>query len=599
MQTDQEKQGGSANEKADSIGSNTYNLQTWNTQNGDGFTFPELEGNTPYLTKGSARAQSGICFSGGGTVSISLVAGFLDGLNSLGLIPNIGYISGVSGGTWGTAPYMYNSEEDPDALLGTHYPPNLIPDSVLTQTDDKTLAKAATNAPIIDRSLAYATYWKTFGGFPLDDVYSMAVGSMFLRPFDIDSPSFDPSDPGNFVWRRKFFTTTEEQASNICSNNSGMTTDAFMTLNQGRPYYIMNAVLLADPQVEGSLENVYPFEFTPLYSGRLTDSQTGTVSSGQKIGGSYVETFGFNSEALSGPTDSQAKASNAYRFELCEPVGTSGSALGKMAQSGDARLLDAFFPNFQYWNPADTGNLTKDGHFVSNNYNFADGGTIENLGITPLLARGLKNIAAFVSEMAFYIPTNGGSYNIQLNSTWAQKAFGYNQLAALFGAQLIDVDSMKKAIKNTKPAPTNMDVIWMTDTVNRQVFDTSEETGISFDAVIAQLAAVDAGPTSVDLTLNVIDNVLFGIQAYQNVSVKLTIVGSSGNWISQLPTDINNAITQGQYNLGGFPDVLVFDENAHKMIALNAAQANLLGNLAYWYVTDPDQTAKYQALFPG
>ncbi len=584
-----------------------YNVKTWNTEAAD-FRFPEVAGDDAYFDADSKRPERGICFSGGGTVSIALIAGYLNALEELGLIPEIGYISGVSGGTWGTAAYMYNPQNDPNSLLGSHYAnPAEIPASVLETTADGTLAHATCNCPIVTEILAYESLHlnKTwFLSVPQRQIYTMAIGAMFLRPFGVDSPVFDADNP-QIKWR-KFFTTTEQQAKKIAGRNK-MGVEAFMTMNTDRPYYIMNTTLLAKPQKKGSLTNVYPFEFTPLYAGRISAELTDVVESGQKIGGAFVEPFGFNSEADSN-TDSEGfvNASNLYRFELQQPVGTSGSALGKEAQSGSARILDVFFPHFNYWNPTDS-RLDSKGNLVTKGYDFGDGGIIENSGVTPLLARQVKYIAVFLSEMSFYPPINGGDFHIDTSEFgWKQKVFGYNQIALLFGGQLIDADAMDPKNQDHGDTENFVNVIWMKDTVNRQVFDNtiqnSDELGEStattmLDEVIARLKQVDDGPTSVDLILDVIDNPLFGIKAYSNVQIKLTIIGSSTNWTDNLTGDVKTAFDNSTHGLGGFPNVQVFHQNKGKLIELNAAQANLLGNLAYWNVKQ--QAEVYQNLLTG
>ncbi len=599
---DPEESGQNASPESGSGTLSRYNVKTWNTEAAD-FQFPEITGDDAYFDANSNRPERGICFSGGGTVSIALIAGYLNALEELGLIPEIGYISGVSGGTWGTAAYMYNPQNDPNSLLGSHYSdPADIPASVLESTADGTLARATCNCPIVTEILAYESlrFNKTWMlSVPQRQVYTMAIGAMFMRPFGVDSPAFDADNP-QIKWR-KFFTTTGQQAEKIAGRNK-MEVEAFMTLNADRPFYIMNTTLLAKPQKKGSLTNVYPFEFTPLYAGRISSELTDVVEGGQKIGGAYVEPFGFNSTADS-DTDSKGfvKASNLYRFELQQPVGTSGSALGKEAQSGDARILDIFFPNFKYWNPTDS-NL-ENNVLKSTNYDFGDGGIIENTGVAPLLARQVKYIAVFISEMSYYPPVNGGDFHIDTSEFgWKQKVFGYNQIAVLFGGKLIDADAMDPKKQSNGDTENFVNVIWIEDTVNRQVFDNTildgETTATTMlDEVIARLKQVDDGPTSVDLVLNVVDNPLFGIKAYFNVQIKLTIVGSSTNWTDNLTGDVKTAFDNSTHGLGGFPNVQVFHQNKGKLIQLNEAQANLLGNLAYWNIKQ--QAEVYQNLLTG
>ncbi|MEM1323055.1 MAG: hypothetical protein AAGG75_22510, partial [Bacteroidota bacterium] len=53
------------------------------------------------------KQRTGVCFSGGGTRSLSATMGQLRGLQSLQLIDKVDYISCVSGGSWASALFTY------------------------------------------------------------------------------------------------------------------------------------------------------------------------------------------------------------------------------------------------------------------------------------------------------------------------------------------------------------------------------------------------------------------------------------------------------------------------------------------------------------
>jgi hypothetical protein len=81
--------------------------------------FPELQDETV-----TSRPNTAIAFTGGGSRSFLASIGYLAGLNELGqsiyfsplasppshtgLIPNIRYMSGISGGSWATLTYTYS-----------------------------------------------------------------------------------------------------------------------------------------------------------------------------------------------------------------------------------------------------------------------------------------------------------------------------------------------------------------------------------------------------------------------------------------------------------------------------------------------------------
>ena len=61
----------------------------------------------------------GISFSGGGSRAYTCSFGYLAAFHKLGLIEQIGYIAGISGGSWATSVYSYSQlNVSDDVLLG-------------------------------------------------------------------------------------------------------------------------------------------------------------------------------------------------------------------------------------------------------------------------------------------------------------------------------------------------------------------------------------------------------------------------------------------------------------------------------------------------
>jgi len=69
----------------------------------------------------------GVCISGGGSRSLSLAVGQLRALSALGVLDQVSYVSGVSGGSWATVAYTYlPSSFDETSFLGVPVPPQQI-----------------------------------------------------------------------------------------------------------------------------------------------------------------------------------------------------------------------------------------------------------------------------------------------------------------------------------------------------------------------------------------------------------------------------------------------------------------------------------------
>lgn len=107
-----------------------------------GFVFPEQMGDDAggrRMLEG--RYKSAVCFSGGGLRSFIASIGYLAALEDLGLMDEIGYTTGVSGGSWATVLYSYykrcvvgracchrwRSLPHPHRPFPLHHPPSLPP----------------------------------------------------------------------------------------------------------------------------------------------------------------------------------------------------------------------------------------------------------------------------------------------------------------------------------------------------------------------------------------------------------------------------------------------------------------------------------------
>jgi hypothetical protein len=93
---------------------NFYNAKAWQSASSypDGNDYPEA-------ALLSSKPKSSISFTGGGSRSYLASLGYLAGFNELNLIPNIRYITGISGGSWATTVYSYKQVDvDDDIFLG-------------------------------------------------------------------------------------------------------------------------------------------------------------------------------------------------------------------------------------------------------------------------------------------------------------------------------------------------------------------------------------------------------------------------------------------------------------------------------------------------
>ncbi|MBS7563040.1 hypothetical protein KHS38_01370 [Mucilaginibacter sp. Bleaf8] len=468
---------------------------------------------------------------------------------------NLRYISGVSGGTWGSAPYIYLPDADTNFSGVTSLPQNVQLNDIQTTTPGS-MQDAATKADIADKCLGNLAIAELEGS-PINRIYERSVGAILLNPFGIHSPADATllQKKTDSAANAQFFTSTADAVADIQKRNPDLK-NGFVTMANDMPFLIMNTTMFVPQPGNGNENYICPFEITPLYSGIKAPQ---AVGNGLDIGGFFVETFGFNT-TLNSVNDGVAQASGDYPFELCQPVGASGSALEELLEKYIPKMLGCF-PQFNYWNPF---NLQQGTH----QYDFGDGGCIEDTGITPLLARGVQNIATFLTEPVFFPGTD-----IVGCAGFAERVFGYNQIAGLFGQPLID----RTQSKNTGQ------VVYVQPVSNaNQVFESNE-----FQPLLTSLLNTRAsgGPMVVSMQMTVVANGVFGITPTTDYQPQViwSVVDTSTNWANQLPAAVTSWI-KSQSSLSDFPEVEVFVQNFGDIIKLTPAQTNLLADFAYWMV---------------
>ena len=465
----------------------------------------------------------------------------------------VAYLSGVSGGAWGSIPYCYlPHQHEVDRFLGPKYMPEEITPRRLRWNKRHSLTHAVTHAQIANRTLLH--------GIAGHEAFSQAVGDIFLHPFDIPSPGGRRQD-------RKFFSTTPEAVAAILKRNPELTEQDFLTLRPNAPYPIVNGVMLVPkPDHEKDLNDfrALPFDFTPLYSGTPVQ-HTIPGKEGQVLGGGWLETLGFKGVPKS-QSEGLVEVELAKRFEMCESLGISGAAIAKLLVEF-AIPLKLLFPQYPYWNPSHPTTVQS--------YEFGDSGVLENLGIVPLLMRQVKNIVVLSTEP---FDTENPMRNWD-PSERAERQFGYNQIAALFGDPVYQLDPRSKDRQKLVPPPAHMQVFANADFA--RVRDGLQHT------------KAHGGPAHYRGTFTVQQNDFLGVPGGWECNILWMCVDNSPAWKARLPQNIQRRL--GKLGLlDSFPIVRVFGQNPPHIIQLYRQQANLLGNLAYWMVID--RQADFRAL---
>jgi len=485
----------------------------------DSFTFPEM--NDSVLL---AKKNVGIAFSGGGTRSASLTMGQLRGLNEIEVLKDIRYLSAVSGGSWGSFPFVFldNSISDKN-FLGGYLEPDQITMDNLKECPENSMTYAISNSKIFNKFI------ETLGAG--DERYSRIISDIFLKPFNLGS-------------LRKFFTYNKESLKQILKRNKELTEDQFYLVNprENRPYPIAGGTILR-PKL-----NRFPFEMSPLYVGINQLYKKAGSHRKYDIGGGYIEPHGFDSDS---PNTYSTAESEAYlrlgrwrhMFTLGDVLGTSGAAPAEYVEKFKMEFLG--FPEYKYWSPAKAGRSTR-----AKEYDFGDGGILENTGIMPLLRRRVAKMIIFVN----------GSTPLSLNPKGE-----------------IELSSSIPALFH--PIPNQYGDKDFDDNV---VFVNQEQ---KYKLLVNRLKELktDGKPAVHVDTYRVNSQARQGVQGGFDVEVMWVYNDTVRDWSDQLPVDLKIRLDAKEFGKH-FPHYATFMENFPSIIDLRPEQANLAAHLSAWNI---------------
>jgi len=348
--------------------------------------FPER--NIPELV---GKSDFGICFSGGGNRSAVATLGQLRALRASGILQKARYVSAVSGGAWGSAPWVFlsdTSDENDARFLGELVMPrDLQVADFPDEPDPESFAAAA-----IDSGMSLM---RAVGRLDGDENFGAELAGIYLQRQGINDPERVP-------------VYGQRGLAEMLAQNPSLQAKDFLVCREGRPFFIAgSAISRRDHSIFKPKDSYIPFEFTTSYSGArcLSERSTSPWKRRAAVGGGYVQNLIYDGRfntARPGTTDMSVRVSKATPFPR---IGSSSRlSLGDMlAASGSAPtsvapfLSDALgFPEFRHYSPAalPTGKTPELLH--------TDGGAVENLGIMPLLARGVRNILVFSNTEAAY-----------------------------------------------------------------------------------------------------------------------------------------------------------------------------------------------------
>ena len=511
------------------------------------------------------RLDLGLAFSGGGTRSATLTLGQLRGLQRLGLLDKARYLSAVSGGAWAAVPFTY-AKSLPDDFLGPYQAPHELQRATVIAVANGQLAQAIADSSLVAGSIPEVVGDLLAAGVSkspsqllqtlvssvngalrresdrLNKTYTRLLGRVFIDPL---------VEPGTSASGR-LFTWDGDTLGQISAQTNGAVDQNMVVVGSERPFLIANGtVISARPDYEYPL--LMPIEYTPLYVGVRQRF-------GLRFGGSYVSPWAYDSNGI-GEVDGknhriQIQYDAKRRFTLADVVASVGAAPQLALMLGDfapgalktkIQRAAEVFPAFRLFAVNDDGRART---VLTEEIAHGDGGFSDNLGVLPLLARGVRNIMVF-------------------NNTNTELVENNDDLKSLF-------------FPVGPPNGTG-------DKRHNVVFERANYTTVR-DGLIARRTAHQE---QVYCTQHwkVLPNEHYNVAGFDGLNACWFYNSSAKEWFDDLPHALSEMAgghdqTDAGKNFDHFPWFGTFGQNKTHVIQLTIPQVNLLSNLAAWIVAN-------------
>ncbi len=330
----------------------------------------------------------GLCLSGGGSRALTCALGQLRALNHLGLMDQIFAISSVSGGTWANSLYtcLPASISDSDFLGEAVLDPGRLTEfgslpCALDQLTPNNLGRVPGRLGVlrdIDEILRLRDAW----GYPESELWQGLIGHSVLRAYGLWQP-----DPSRGDFDRHFFSWTDSYLklpNGTLARNPALSTADFYTVQRPRPYMVFNTSMFTNDSITADL---VPFEANFMLGVRQPFPDTGRAvigggfMSSMAMAGSYLKDLGSNDILVAAP---------GRRYTLADIVGCSSAAFAQELEETYPEL-EGVVPRYDYFPIINRATVP------IRRYRFADGGSLENLGLNVMLARGVGRLLVGVN----------------------------------------------------------------------------------------------------------------------------------------------------------------------------------------------------------
>lgn len=535
-----------------------YEAKAWQNLGPDTLemTFPEED-----YTDIMSRPNVGLSLSGGGDRAFISSIGVLGALHELGLMSQIRYIVGVSGGSWATSVYSYYQKSDvPDStMLGKIvFPEDIVYDELHLIDEDCV------------RSYPNSSYVLTG---PFFDDWVEGVQEIYLTPSNIP--------------RGKPVSYNSDSVADIKSRNPSLQDTDFLLLRGSggsssgidqRPFPIMSTTLIGPQDLlpyTPENRNYTLLEFTPLSTG-VVKSATVHYESTERSGGQVTQTvgglvesfvFGADSAPSSGLGEGVASGlleipDAALMADVAMAAGTSSWAVGCAVAASDNKLAQEAVGTLNYFAPSATSPADDFDVFL-----IGDGAGVSNTNLISLLQRDVDSIIAIVSTS---VPMQNSTHWDPTSDFLSEDDIDFT-VPAWFGRIADDLGDVSKVSY---------------DLENSHVFELSEWVPMAQALQTAQAAGTGNVASMVHTT---VENKKYGIKAGRKVNVVWVYLGRCTEWEKQLSEDMYSRVvpTEDPSNQASIIDSGMFKNFPHYTTSLatnNVRRANLLADLMGWVI---------------
>ena len=517
-----------------------------------------------------------LCASGGGARALSFTLGVYRALQRLGVLSKLDALSSVSGGTWASSVYMFGKkfrgqDISTEALLGiagTAAQPE--------QPQELTLATLSRESPPLavgfteGRSTKALVKNAASGLLSDSEVWTQTVAELALENFGLESLD-------------SCMALSDSEVERIKAENPALKETKFCTPRSDRPsLFIMNGALLAPTNFLPHADAVVSFQVSPDFCGSPFYPMDAMLEYFPEVtfmpapfccitpccrsnlmlpvGGGLVETFAFGGtapETMPVSTDKVLVGRPGSCFSLAEAIGISSFAPAARLAAAKIKQRKLAIKK-EYW-PVIGGQMVSPlrgmaTSIPAHEYQFGDGGNIENSGLLPLLQRDAKNVI-WIATSYRALSTTYDFENVTQENFDPEAALVIDQLFSAFGYG------------------TNDEAAGFFYGHN-QVF---EKTLLL--PIVQRIARLKkAGkPAVIKETLEVQQNKYWGIRGGYRVSLVLIYLETVSDFQEQLPEETRQDISKGADGaFANYPIYLTNNNNGVDTLDLTSAQVNLL-----------------------